>query len=207
MIDWLDKNFSPGTNYLVCQTHAEQINQLLSDHLIVPFQQGRKHILWGQVAERLPLVGTRLGWVPNKLGLSFLNESVELELADAYACRENIFQVEERHYRQADELLHRFKLIDLKDQNPFSLSEGETKLLWFLTQWIKQPEFLVVGYLPTSLSQQRITFIVDFFIQTLDARIQHPIIVLGYHSSQTDWFEPLLGRKDWILLNRVPDYE
>lgn len=207
MIEWLSKNFPLGSNYLVCQTHSEQINQLIADRLITPFQHGRKHILWGQIAEQLPLVGKRLGWVPNKIGLSFLNETVELELADAFAVQENIFQPEARHNNQARDLLKQFRLTELKDQNPFSLSEGETKLLWFLTQWIKQPEYFVVGYLPTSLSNQRIQLIIDFLLDKANEGIKHQVIILGYHSSQAEWFKPLRSNSDWNIVTRLPDYE
>jgi energy-coupling factor transporter ATP-binding protein EcfA2 len=207
MIEWLSKNFPRGSNYLVCQTHSEQINQWIANHLILPFQHGRKHILWGKIAEQLPLVGKRLGWVPNKIGLSFLNETVALELADAFAVQENIFQPEARHCNQARDLLNQFKLAELSDQNPFSLSEGETKLLWFLTQWIKQPEYFVVGYLPTSLSNQRIEFIIDFLLDKANERTRHSVIILGYHSSQTEWYKSLRSRLDWSIVSRLPDDE
>jgi len=207
MIAWLSKNFPVGSHYLVCQSHSEQINQWIADRLITPFQRGRKHILWGNIAEQLPLIGKRLGWAPNKIGLSFLNETVEFELADAVAIRENAFQIESSHINQARDLLNRFNLIDLKDQNPFSLSEGETKLLWFLTQWIKQPEYFAIGYLPTSLSQQRIQMIINFLLEATTKQITHPAFILGYLDSQSEWCQPLLSNSRWKIHDRFPEYE
>lgn len=207
MIDWLGKNFPAGRNYLVCQSHSEQINLLISDQLIAPFQKGRKHVLWGSIAEKLPLVGKKLGWVPNKINLVFLAETVELELADAFAAQENIFQPGQSHIDQARDILDQFGLTELRANNPFHLSEGETKLVWFLTQWIKQPKFFVVGYLPTGLSQNRIQLIIDFLIKKIDEKNTIPIIILGYHDSQVEWFKTLLPHSDWDIFDRLPEYE
>ena len=80
MIEWLNQNFPVGKNYLVCQNDKEQINSLLMERLVAPFQTGRKHNLWGEAAEKLPQIGKRLGWVPNKLPAIFLTETVENEI-------------------------------------------------------------------------------------------------------------------------------
>lgn len=204
MLEFLRANFPSSKHYLVPQKDSEEINRFVEEFLVTPFQAGRKHNLWGSTAKALPELGRRIGWVPNATVAPFLNESVEMEIADACAVSENIIQPRAEHRQIANSLLQRFEMESLAQQNPFHLSEGETKLLWLLTQWVKRPEFLIIGYLPSSLSKQRIKQVVDFIkAETKDAEFS-PICILGFQKSYTEWCAPLLENEEWVELPAWP---
>ncbi len=57
MIEWLQENFPHGTNYLIAQKDAEQINTCLSKQLVLPAYAGRKQSLWGETARKLSITG------------------------------------------------------------------------------------------------------------------------------------------------------
>jgi energy-coupling factor transporter ATP-binding protein EcfA2 len=200
MIEWLEQNFPVGKNYLVCQHHKEQINSFLMERLVAPFQTGRKHNLWGEVAKKLPQIGQQLGWVPNKLPAMFLTESVEDEIADAMAAADNCLLPTEEHIEKARQLLKQFDLFKLCSRNPSFLSDGETKIIWFLTQWVKRPIYLIIGYLPSGLSKQRIKDVITFLDEEKTNSDAAPVIILGYQPDQTDWCVNLLSNEQWQII-------
>lgn len=197
MIERLYQNFPATAHYLLCQTEAEQLNSHLMQRLVLPFQKGRKHSLWSAAARQLPDLGRRIGWVPNKLPGTFLSETVVMEIADACAAQDNCLKAHSQHVCIAEDLLQRLKLSELALRNPFSLSEGETKLIWLLTQYAKRPDYLIIGYLPTSLSAPNIRRVLHFFIDPPGALSQPPIIILGYLKNHSNWCQPLLECSNW----------
>jgi len=204
MIEWLDQNFPIDKNYLVCQNHKEQLNSFLMERLVEPFHSGRKHNLWGEVAERLPLIGKKLGWVPNKMPAIFLTETVENEIADALAASENYLQSTHNHFKIARNLLSRFNLLNLAQRNPLFLSEGETKIIWFLIQWVKKPTYLIIGYLPSSLSVQKVKDVFNFLNTERKTSNPYPVIILGYHPDRTDWCGELFSLREWQVIPSLP---
>jgi ABC-type molybdenum transport system ATPase subunit/photorepair protein PhrA len=205
MIAWLHQNFPIGKNYLVCQNHNDQINSFLAERLVAPFQSGRKHNLWGEAAKKLPLIGKQLGWIPNSLPAIFLSETVEQEIADAIATTENLLQPQPRHFDIARNMLSRFNLLNLAQQNPLHLSEGETKILWFLTQWLKKPEYLIIGYLPAGLSKRSIKDVINFLAEEQLSTNNTPTIILGYEPVQIDWCAALFSDQHWRIITAWPD--
>jgi ABC-type molybdenum transport system ATPase subunit/photorepair protein PhrA len=204
MIEWLYQNFPVGKNYLVAQHEKEEINSFLMERLVTPFQTGRKHNLWGKTAEKLSQLGQILGWIPNQLPAIFLTETVENTIADAMAAAERYLQPVPKHFELARALLKRFDLINLALQNPMFLSEGETKIVWFLTQWVKRPIYLIIGHLPSGLSKGRIADIINFLVEENRTSDISPIIILGYHLDQTDWCANLLSNKQWQTITGWP---
>jgi energy-coupling factor transporter ATP-binding protein EcfA2 len=205
MIEWLDQNFPIGKNYLVCQDHKEQINSFIEARLVASFHAGRKHNLWGEIAARLPQIGKQVAWVPNKMPAIFLNETVEHEIADALAAAEAYLQPGDKHIETARKLLSQFDLLHLAQQNPFFLSEGETKMLWLLTQWVKKPVYLIIGYLPSGLSKQKIHSILSFIIEQKNRPDRNPAIILGYQPDQADWCANLISDKEWQIIPNWPE--
>lgn len=205
MIEWLYQNFPVGKNYLVAQNHKEEINSFLMEQLVTPFQTGRKHNLWGEAAEKLSQLGQKLGWVPNQLPAIFLTETVENEIADALAAAERYLQPNQDHFATAKNLLIRLNLLNLKQQNPIFLSEGETKIIWFLTQWVKNPRYLVIGYLPSSLSKQKIEDILNFLQAERITSTHDTVIILGYQPEQIYWCKELFSNNEWLVLPRLPE--
>lgn len=197
MIERICRNFPAPAHYLICQTDAEQMNSHLMQQLVQPFQKGRKHSLWSTAARQLPELGRHIGWVPNKLPGTFLSETVVMEIADACAAQHNSLTAQPEHVRLAEDLLQRLQLSELAWRNPFSLSEGETKLVWLLTQWAKGPEYLIIGYLPTSLSAPNIRRVLQFFMEPPSSSPQMPVIILGYLANHIDWCQSLLKHRNW----------
>lgn len=204
MIEWLGQNFPIGKNYLVCQRDKEQINSFLMERLVAPFQTGRKHNLWGEVAKKLPQIGQQLGWVPNKLPGIFLTEKVENEIADAMAVTNNYLQPVPEHIDKARQLLKRFDLINLASRNPSFLSEGETRIVWLLTQWVKRPIYFIIGYLPPGLSRQRIKDVINFLDEETKNSDDTPAIILGYQPDQSDWCASLFSNEKW---QTIPNWQ
>jgi len=198
MIELLRENFPRPNHYLVKQKDTEEINRFMGKYLLQPFQKGRKHNLWGRAAKDLPGIGRKIGWVTNTMVATFLNETVELEIADACAAKNNLIQPTSEHLFIARTLLQRFEMNHLAQQNPFHLSEGEAKLLWLFTQWVKSPEFLIIGYLPSNLSKQRITQVVEFLLNKKEGTEVSPTCVLGFQKDTSQWCAPLLKNREWV---------
>jgi ABC-type molybdenum transport system ATPase subunit/photorepair protein PhrA len=205
MMAWLGENFPAGKNYLVGQNHKEQINSFLIERMVVPFQSGRKHRLWGIEAERLHQIGRKLGWVPNKIPGTFLSDTVENEIADAAAAAENYMQPLHQHLDIARNLLSRLNLLHLAQSHPLFLSEGETKILWFLTQWVKKMSYLIIGYLPSSLSISKVSELVNFMLEENGRLDSQPVIILGYEPSQIEWCQGLFSHQDWQVVSALPE--
>lgn len=205
MLAWLYQNFPISKNYLVRQDFSEQINSYLRQRLVAPFQSGRKHNLWGATAATLPQLGKQLGWVPNKIPAIFLSTTVEHEIADAGAAAENKLQPDDQHFEIARKLLNQFGIHHLAQHNPFYLSQGETKILWFITQWLKKPRYLIIGHLPSGLSEHNIHTILNFMMNQKPALDQSPTIILGYQPDQADWCARLFTETAWQSLAAWPD--
>ena len=204
MIDWLYKNILRGSNYLVEQKDAEQINDYVSKQLIRPFYIGRKQSLWGETADKLSISGKKIGWVPNKLPASFLADTVESEIADAFAAQEGMLQSDKKHCNQAREIMQQLNISHLGQYRPYYLSDGEKKLLWFITQWVKQPEYLIVGHLPSSLSKTRTDELLDFLIQSETESKNNITMVLGYIAQQNSWCSKLQTNEKWKIIHKLP---
>lgn len=205
MIDWLTRNFDIGNNYIILQQHSEELNTLLADRLVAPFHIGRKHNLWGELAQQLPAIGRRLGWVPNQIPALFLNRTVQEEIADAAAAAEQMLQPMSRHFELASQLLANLGVEQMAYRSPLSLSEGETRIAWFLTQWVKSPDYLIIGYLPANLFAPKVIELVDFILDRTNQPPGPKTIILGYQADQIDWCMKLLARSDWHKLDSLPE--
>ena len=194
MIDSLYRNFPRGRHYLVHQQEPGEIDTIISRGLFTQLQRGRKRNLWGELAGQLPEWGRKIGWVPDNFPLVFFSETVTGEIAGTMAASNNRIGTPRDELRRAAVLLRQMELTDLSRRNPFQLSQGETKLVWFLCQWAKSPEYLVIGHLPTSLSARRVAHLVGFLkkASTAAAGDAMPTLVLGYTAGDQRWYQDLL---------------
>ncbi len=205
MMNWLTQHFEIGRNYLIAQQHREQLNTLIFERLVAPFQIGRKQHLWGELARQLPAIGRRLGWVPNQIQALFLNRTVEEEIADAAGAAERLLRPQQRHLELAIHLLDQLRLSHLAHRPPLSLSEGETKIVWLLTQWVKSADYLVIGDLPANLFAPKVAELTDFILAPSNRRFGPKTIILGYQPDQIDWCRHILARSDWLKLPFTAD--
>ncbi|MDH4155969.1 MAG: hypothetical protein OEW00_01660 [candidate division Zixibacteria bacterium] len=200
MIDNLYRNFPRGRHYLVRQQEPGEIDAIISKGLFTHLQRGRKRNLWGELAGQLPEWGRKIGWVPDNFPLVFFSETVTGEIAGTLAATNNRIRATRHELRRAAVLLRQMELTDLSRRNPFQLSQGETKLVWFLCQWAKTPEYLIMGHVPTSLSTRRAAHLVTFLkneSRAAAANTTFPTLILGYSPGDQQWYRGLLTENYW----------
>ncbi|OQX95286.1 hypothetical protein B6I21_06215 [candidate division KSB1 bacterium 4572_119] len=182
------QKFPPNFHYLVRQ-EKNRIDASLASY----FQKSQKKPddIYFTDAEKI-------GWVPEELPGIFLNETVEAEVADALAAKNGKAIATDFHFENSREQLLRFELEHLALKNPFYLSKGESRMLWLLTQWIKQPEYFIMGSLNTYLSSKRTGQLISFFEQLNNKSIKNPTVILGIGKGESDHrYAPLLKCQNW----------
>jgi len=201
MYEYLSENFPRGNHYLVEEKEQNSIDVFFAEKMFNPSQEGRKHNLWGEFSRQIPVWGRCIGWVPNHFPLTFFSNTVGQEIANAIVSKQNKLTGEKKEIETARFLLEQIELPNLINRNPFFLSEGETKLIWFLCQWVKSPDYLIISYLPTSLSRQKINLLLKFLLNS--ARLSKllnrkaPTFIMGYTPDDTQWCEKLVLEKGW----------
>ncbi len=201
------------TNYLVELNEPDELDEILMQYLGHPSAILTQHnSLWGKKAEWLSNIGRKLGWIPNHLPFTFFNETVIAEIGCSFISNQNKLECHDIELRKAKILLEKLEIANLADQNPYLLSTGESRLVWFLMQWAKQSQSLVSGHLPTSLSPIRLMNLLNFILHSDELasqlEIDPPQYVLGFCANQTDWFDCLLAAQSgWkkIKINDLID--
>ncbi len=203
LLDFLAHHFRPAGNYFVQQKNENQIEKALAGCLQFP-GQNRERIKMNRKARReLDVLNRKIGWVPDSLPRIFLADTVELEIAEALAARDNLLFAEKQHCDEALALLTEFQVLPLAGKNPFYLSAGESKLIWLLTQLAKQPEYLIIGNLSLNLSRSRIEQLLEYF-EKLPTNVHGQLsIILGLSRSfsQDNLLKKITQRK-WKLTEK-----
>jgi ABC-type molybdenum transport system ATPase subunit/photorepair protein PhrA len=172
------------------------MDTIVSRRLFSSLQRGRKRNLWGELAGQLPEWGRKIGWVPDNFPFVFFSGTVAGEIAGAAAAVDNKIGLVRGGLRRAAILLRQMELTNLSRRNPFQLSQGESKLVWFLCQWAKSPDYLVIGHVPTSLSARRVADLVTFLKSAsrlaTAASATFPTLILGYTTGDLQWYQDLL---------------
>lgn len=198
MIIKLLKRLGAGTNYLVELDKPDVLDDFLIQNLFNP-AIAHHNFLWGKKGKWLSLTGRKLGWVPNQLPFTFFSETVLEEISNSFVSSQNKLEGKDIELKNAHILLEQLQIRHLREQNPFLLSAGESRLVWFLMQWAKQPVFLVSSYLPMNLSPERLLLLLNFIIHSEERAyhigIKPPNFVLGFLVSQMDWTEFLISKQ------------
>lgn len=188
------KKIIAGINYLVELNEPDELDGILIQYLGHPSQN---NYLWGEKGEWLSDTGKKLGWVPNQLSCTFFNETVLEEIGLSFISAQNKLKSSGIELKKARAVLEQLKIAYLAEQNPFLLSAGESHLVWFLSQWAKQPLLLVSSFLPTNLSPTRLIRLLDFIVHSDELayrlEINSPKFLLGFLPDQTDWFDCLFS--------------
>jgi hypothetical protein len=204
MLRYLQENFPRDYNYLIKLPGQLEIDNFIIETIFKPAQDGHRRYLWGDSAEKLPLTGRNIGWVPCHFSLTFFSESVEQEIANAFVSKMNQVQGGERELISARYLLRILEIESLANRNPYLLSEGESKLVWFLGQWAKSPDFFIMGHLPGSLSEQKTECLINFILKSneiaLALAINSPTFLLGFVGENETSYKKLLEEDNWKLL-------
>ncbi|MBD3289267.1 hypothetical protein GF337_10720 [candidate division KSB1 bacterium] len=193
--------FPRGYNYLLHQNSSQEINDYIDNEIYKPLLVGHKKTLWGEFSKQLPRIGRTIGWVPENIPLIFFNQTVLAEIADSAAIARGHFQSTEDDFQIAYELLDKFEMLHFASRNPFFLSEGETKIVWLITQWAKQPEYLVIGNLKASLSKRRYEQILQYLNDSdsisKDLGFKGPTFILGVQDAEIEEYQKLLTDRVW----------
>ncbi len=201
----IENIFSRGFHYLLLQKEGHRITDFFSDTLYKPLLSGHKQTIWGNFSQMLPQIGRKIGWVPDGIPLIFFNQTVLSEIAESCSIYRGTIEATDNDFQIAIELLNTFELSDISSRNPFFLSEGETKIVWFLTQWAKRPEYLFINNLHQSLSHRRSNQFLHFlkesdsFADNLGFR--GPSVVLGIAHPETSRYENLISDIKWKLID------
>ncbi len=156
-----------------------------------------RHSLWSEPARRLERIGGLAGWVPDHFPLFFFNERVLEETAAALSARRGQVRTETADRDRAAALLAELDIMHLGERSPYTLSQGETKLVWFLVQYAKAPRWLLLDHLPSGLSPAWQEKLIGFIRNRIMAADTPPVSwVLGALPGE-EWYEPLLAAGNW----------
>lgn len=201
MIELLYREFPGDFNYLAEETEAGEIDTFMEERLFTPSQKVSRSSLWGAESKRVSGIGCRLGWVPDRFPLIFFSESAGREIADSMAAKQNRAAGGEEEMEKAVALLKLAGMEYLRERQPYQLSDGEMKIVWFLCQLAKQPDFLIIGNLPSGLSPDRVTHLLNLLKDPerifSAAGFDSPKFILGCGSEGAVWYEELLAQKRW----------
>ena len=201
IIDYLTSHLPAGRNYLVAEGTRGEIDQFLLKELYGDEKDSSRHGIWNERERSVSEIGKRIGWVPTNIPLVFFTDNVLEEIASASAVRRNEITPHTEDYDVARILLQHVDLLSLAQRQPHFLSEGETKIIWFLCQRAKAPEYLIIGDLPAAFSENRTAKLVDVLLRSDDicnsVEIMCPTFVLGYSPERADWTKPLQKNTQW----------
>jgi len=204
VISDLERHFPRDGHYLLKQSHPGMIDQWIKGHVYDPFQRIAKHKLWGTEVKDVPMIGRWLGWVPDHFPFMFFSDRVVQEIADCMAVRNERVSGDKEDRMMAMELLSYVGLTDLAPNHPFFLSEGETKVIWLLCQWVKCPEYFIIGHLPSGLSENRLksclAFLLDSQSPAHSMGFSSTTFILGYLNDDPEWYGCLMAEKNWKLV-------
>lgn len=202
MLDNLFRYFPPDQNYLIEETPPREIDNYLKQILSYPEQPNTESPLWGETASRISRWGTKIGWLPGSLPFIFFESSVLREIANALVARNGqVTAGGNAHYLFAEKLLHELKLPELAERNPFVLSAGETRLVWFLCQWAKLPTWFIISDLTANLSPRKIQDVLAFISRSKEIaqalNLTSPSFIVNYSSPEENWLQKTFNDPNW----------
>jgi len=179
IIKKLEQRFPRGDYYLVRLSRSDEMDAAFK-RLLAVVDSNANHSANNKLKPgELSDIGWKLGWAPADVPGIFLNERVELEIADALAVKDGEIEALPGQVEIARQLLARLNLSALAQQNSYHLSKGEAKLVWFLCQWVKAPDYLFISDLITYLSPNRVEDILNFLTTHQDNLTNPGTVVIG----------------------------
>ena len=208
MLSHLRIHFPGGTHYLILERTHDEIDHWLMNVLHYPEMNRSRKEVWVPESEDIARIGRRLGWVPHSLPVLFFFETVKEEIAAAFTAANNQVEGNDSAMDQTLSLIHRLELTHLKDRQPFSLSEGESKLVWFLCQWAKNPEYFIIENFFSGLASDYSNRLLSFIQETSQRNdrdsIFCPTFLIGHPDSDSVRIEKNLSKPFWIRMTGFP---
>ena len=200
MIELLRRHFPPEHHYFARQRLPDAIDRFCRRMLYEPIVSGPRHSLWSPATAAVSRLGSLIGWVPESLPAVFFFESVRMELAACFAAAENRVYGGDTHIAAADRLLEAAGITRLAPSQPYSLSDGETKLVRFLGQLAKAPEYLIMSNPERGLSDgslERLAAVISLETVSASAGSGFPVFILGCPAGEPGRLQSLLSPPRW----------
>ncbi|MEE4312780.1 MAG: hypothetical protein V2J62_13035 [candidate division KSB1 bacterium] len=208
LLNLLEYHFKPASKYLVRLQRHDEIDSVLKHHLYERIESRHRKDLWGTEAKRVIDLGRQIGWVSGNIEPIFFANTVVEEIAESMAAAKNMLDFDDAMLTNASNLLKALHLSHLAHQEPFMLSEGESKLVWFLCQYAKCPRFLVIGNLNNALSSSRTQTLLEFIsnpdLQSHSSREEKQCIIIGYIKDEFENIKKLDSHQRWITVKNWP---
>jgi len=204
--DQFDQRFPSGL-FLVMEDTPYEIDRFLNERLVKPLDQVSRQGLWGPEAQKISETGKWLGWVPSHTPFLFFADTVIQEIANGFAMHLQKAEGGEDERNKAEVLLKKMKFCHLAQRNPYTLSQGESKIIWFLTQWAKKPDYLIVSDFKAGLSDVLLDRLISFIKHhKKESGLQNNIttVILGFGSDEKSWAQNL-ENEDWHLVSGFLD--
>ena len=202
----LNHHFSSGL-FLVKENVPGEIEQYLTAILFDPINQTSRHGIWGAEAQTISEIGKWLGWLPSQVPLLFFADTVVQEIANSFAAVNRKAAGSDRQRKKADQILKELDLAHLRKRNPYTLSLGESKIIWFINQWAKQPEYLIVSDFKAGLSnllQNRLVQFIQNMMKVSQKTGKMKAVILGVHPKAKLWAQNL-EKDGWQVLQGFLD--
>jgi len=208
VLSLLEHHFKPASKYLVRLRRHDEIDSVFRHHLYERIESRHRKDLWGADAKRVIDMGRRIGWVSDNIDPVFFANSVVEEIAGSMAAVKNILDFDEVMLTNASHMLETLHLSHLAHQKPYMLSEGESKLVWFLSQYAKCPHFLVISNINIGLSKLRSQILLDFLsrfdLQTHSEKRDNTCFIIGYMKDEFENIQELVSHQEWITVKNWP---
>lgn len=203
MIDVLRHWFAEGTGYILVQENPDEIERFCRLHLYDPFHKTAKHRLWAPETAEVSRLGSLIGWLPESLSAIFFTETVQREVAVYCAAASGGAGAGREDASQAEMLLAAAGLDHLADRQPYTLSDGETKLVRLLCQLAKQPEYFIAGNPLRGLSTTGLECLMSILQTSVrtaqEAGVPAPVCILGCLPAERDRWHTLLSLPGWKI--------
>ncbi len=198
----LQQAFPAPHHYGVIQRHSLEIDQFMDSlfpELYSPSSPNRS------ISMDYSEAHSTVGWVFQLEQPIFLTTSVQDEIATSFCALNNSLKVTGEAKRKALELLTYFNLMYVAERNPFILSQGETKIVWLICQWIKASSYLVISNLQADLSVQHQQTLWSFLMNSQtyakSFKIKQPQLIVGFNKLPK-WIHPNSVDSDWQFINQ-----
>lgn len=206
-LDFLTQSFPADKDYVICTDDLEKLNSFFIDMIYHRTVATHKKEIWGTKSRMITAYGQSIGWVPDRFDVIFFADSAIGEIAESLVNRQNRLKVCDQHVVEAISFMESLKIGHLRNVNPLFLSEGETKLLWFLSQYVKSPKFLIIPKLTAGLSKMRAINLIEFILHTQrlrhDLKKDSPVYIIGLSTSEHDYADYFKQSDRWQLVQDI----
>jgi len=194
------KHHYPSGLFFIKENVPGEIERFLTENLVLSVAQTSRHRLWGNEAQQISDTGKWLGWIPSHQPFLFFADTVSQEIANSFAAPKQKAEGSDKDRQKAVMLLEKMKLTHLAKRNPYTLSQGESKIIWFLVQWAKAPEYLVISDFNAGLSESMQNRLIEFITKKANHTEVKTVVLAGIANTPNDWIK-MWTHQGWRHVN------